>query len=170
MHTEVSAASGVASGRSRSPSTCPYIGEGIDWPALETLCLAAPVAFKGRLVHHDGRILRPFSGKTTAEVHDYHHVATGVLASSVASPVAPSPPSTSTSGTPSRTSSRPSARRASVYRSSSERPSRAQRLRLGPTGAQIHRMASRSLVSRSSSQGASQNPTRKSSREEVPKV
>jgi hypothetical protein len=27
---------------------------------------------------------RPFPGKTTAEVHDYHDVATGVLASSLA--------------------------------------------------------------------------------------
>jgi hypothetical protein len=40
--------------------------------------------FKGRLVQYAGRILRPFRGKTTAEVHDYHDVATGVLASSLA--------------------------------------------------------------------------------------
>jgi len=31
-----------------------------------------------------GRILRPFPGKTTAEVHGYHDVATDVLASSLA--------------------------------------------------------------------------------------
>ena len=30
-----------------------------------------------------GRVLRPFPGKTTAEVHDYHDTATGVLASSL---------------------------------------------------------------------------------------
>jgi superfamily II DNA or RNA helicase len=35
-------------------------------------------------VQYAGRILRPFPGKTTAEVHDYHDVATNVLASSLA--------------------------------------------------------------------------------------
>lgn len=65
-------------------ATGPYVGEGFDCPALDTLFLAAPVAFKGRLVQYAGRILRPFPGKTTAEVHDYHDVATGVLASSLA--------------------------------------------------------------------------------------
>lgn len=31
-----------------------------------------------------GRVLRPYPGKTTAEVHDYHDTLTGVLASSLA--------------------------------------------------------------------------------------
>jgi superfamily II DNA or RNA helicase len=65
-------------------ATGPYIGEGFDCPALDTLFLAAPVAFKGRLVQYAGRILRPHPGKSTAEVHDYHDTATGVLASSLA--------------------------------------------------------------------------------------
>ena len=42
------------------------------------------MAFKGRLVQYAGGILRPSPGKVTAEVHDYHDVATGVLASSLA--------------------------------------------------------------------------------------
>ncbi len=65
-------------------ATGPFVGEGFDCPALDTLFLAAPIAFKGRLVQYVGRILRPCPGKTTAEVHDYHDVHEGVLASSLA--------------------------------------------------------------------------------------
>ena len=44
----------------------------------------APISFKGRLVQYAGRILRRFPGKATAEIHDYHDTATGVLAASLA--------------------------------------------------------------------------------------
>jgi len=65
-------------------ATGPYVGEGFDCPALDTLFLAAPIKWKGRLVQYTGRILRPYPGKETAEVHDYHDVGTGVLAASLA--------------------------------------------------------------------------------------
>jgi superfamily II DNA or RNA helicase len=65
-------------------ATTQYVGEGFDCPALDTLFLAAPLAFKGGLVQCVGRILRPYPGKSTAEVHDYYDALTGVLASSLA--------------------------------------------------------------------------------------
>jgi superfamily II DNA or RNA helicase len=64
-------------------ATGPYIGEGFDCPALDTLFLVAPIAFKGRLVQYAGRVLRPAPGKHIVEVHDYHDISTGVLASSL---------------------------------------------------------------------------------------
>jgi superfamily II DNA or RNA helicase len=65
-------------------ATGPYVGEGFDCPALDTLFLAAPIRWKGRLVQYTGRILRPYPGKETAEVHDYHDALTGVLSSTLA--------------------------------------------------------------------------------------
>ena len=65
-------------------ATGPYIGEGFDCPALDTLFLAAPVGYKGSIVQWAGRILRVYPGKTIAEIHDYHDVRTPVLAASLA--------------------------------------------------------------------------------------
>jgi len=65
-------------------ATGPYIGEGFDCPALDALFLAAPAGYKGSIVQWAGRILRAHSGKTSAEVHDYHDVRTPVLAATLA--------------------------------------------------------------------------------------
>jgi superfamily II DNA or RNA helicase len=63
--------------------TTPFIGEGFDAPALDTLFLAAPVSFDGLLVQCAGRVIRSAPGKDVAEVHDYHDRATPILASSL---------------------------------------------------------------------------------------
>ena len=63
--------------------TTPFIGEGFDAPALDTLFLAAPVSFAGLLVQCAGRIVRSSPGRDVAEVHDYHDAAVPVLAVSL---------------------------------------------------------------------------------------
>jgi superfamily II DNA or RNA helicase len=63
--------------------TTPFIGEGFDAPALDTLFLAGPISYDGLLIQCAGRVIRTAPGKDTAEVHDYHDPAAPILAASL---------------------------------------------------------------------------------------
>jgi superfamily II DNA or RNA helicase len=60
-------------------ATGQYLGEGFDCPQLDTLFLAFPVSFKGRLVQYTGRLMRAQEHKTDVRVYDYADVRLPVL-------------------------------------------------------------------------------------------
>lgn len=61
-------------------ATGSFLGEGFDCPPLDTVFMAFPVAFRGKVVQYVGRILRPLDGKSSVEVHDYVDAKSPVLA------------------------------------------------------------------------------------------
>ncbi len=52
-------------------ATASLIGEGFDLPRLDTLFLAMPLSWSGRLIQYAGRLHRPAEGKHDALIHDY---------------------------------------------------------------------------------------------------
>jgi len=52
-------------------ATASLLGEGFDMPELDTLLLAMPVSFRGRVVQYAGRLHREAPGKETVKVFDY---------------------------------------------------------------------------------------------------
>lgn len=52
-------------------SSASLIGEGFDLPALDTMILATPLSFEGRMIQYAGRIHRSAEGKTDVQMIDY---------------------------------------------------------------------------------------------------
>jgi superfamily II DNA or RNA helicase len=52
-------------------ATASLIGEGYDLPRLDTLFLAMPLSFKGRVVQYAGHLHRPHAEKREVRVYDY---------------------------------------------------------------------------------------------------
>jgi len=63
-------------------ATASLIGEGFDLPRLDTLVLAMPLSFSGRLVQYAGRLHRRHEAKGAAMIFDYldaNHAITQVM-------------------------------------------------------------------------------------------
>lgn len=60
-------------------ATGKYIGEGFDYPCLDTLFLALPVSWKGKVAQYAGRLHRNYGGKTEVQVYDYADIQIPML-------------------------------------------------------------------------------------------
>lgn len=52
-------------------ATGKYVGEGFDYPRIDTLMLAMPFSWKGTLFQYCGRLHRNFYGKNEIQIYDY---------------------------------------------------------------------------------------------------
>ena len=52
-------------------ATGKYVGEGFDYPRLDTLFLALPISWKGLVVQYAGRLHRENEGKKDVRIYDY---------------------------------------------------------------------------------------------------
>jgi superfamily II DNA or RNA helicase len=52
-------------------ATGKYVGEGFDYPRLDTLFLAMPISWKGTIAQYAGRLHRSHQGKLDVQIFDY---------------------------------------------------------------------------------------------------
>lgn len=60
-------------------ATGKYVGEGFDYPRLDTLFLALPIAWKGKVAQYAGRLHRNYPGKSDVQIYDYVDIHIPVL-------------------------------------------------------------------------------------------
>ena len=60
-------------------ATGKYVGEGFDYPRLDTLFLALPIAWKGKVAQYAGRLHRNYPGKAEVQIYDYVDIHIPVL-------------------------------------------------------------------------------------------
>jgi superfamily II DNA or RNA helicase len=60
-------------------ATGQYLGEGFDCPQVDTLFLAFPLSFRGKLIQYVGRALRSHEDKNSVRVYDYADTRVPIL-------------------------------------------------------------------------------------------
>ncbi|MCR5150397.1 MAG: DEAD/DEAH box helicase family protein [Clostridiales bacterium] len=60
-------------------ATGKYVGEGFDYPRLDTLFLALPISWKGKVAQYAGRLHRNYPGKKEVLIYDYADIHIPVL-------------------------------------------------------------------------------------------
>lgn len=60
-------------------ATGKYVGEGFDYPRLDTLFLGLPIAWKGKVAQYAGRLHRNYPGKNEVQIYDYVDIHAPVL-------------------------------------------------------------------------------------------
>ena len=80
LAAETAAIAAVPPGEGRAlVATGPLLGEGFDDPRLDTLLLATPLSWRGRLAQYAGRLHRRFEGKREVRIYDYADLAVPAL-------------------------------------------------------------------------------------------
>ena len=64
-------------------ATGKYVGEGFDYPRLDTLFLALPVSWKGIIAQYAGRLHREYPGKKEVRIYDYIDIHDPALAENI---------------------------------------------------------------------------------------
>ena len=60
-------------------ATGKYVGEGFDFPRLDTLFLALPISWEGKVAQYAGRLHRDYPGKKDVRIYDYVDIHVPVL-------------------------------------------------------------------------------------------
>lgn len=60
-------------------ATGKYVGEGFDFPRLDTLFLALPISWEGKVAQYAGRLHRDYPGKKDVRIYDYVDIHVPIL-------------------------------------------------------------------------------------------